>query len=40
MAWALGRDLAPDEMADVRRDRYWHLWKYAAENTDDLQLAF
>ena len=40
MAWAVGRDLRPDELADVRRDRYWHLWKYAAENVDELKYAF
>jgi aminoglycoside phosphotransferase len=34
MAWAVGRGLGPAELADVRRDRYWHLWKYAVEHCD------
>jgi aminoglycoside phosphotransferase (APT) family kinase protein len=39
MAWAVGRDLRQDEWQEVRRDRYWHLWKFAAENMNDLQFA-
>jgi aminoglycoside phosphotransferase len=40
MAWAVDRRLTRAELAEVRRDRYWHLWKYAAEHVDDLQYAF
>jgi aminoglycoside phosphotransferase len=39
MGWAVGRDLRWSELAEVRRDRYWHLWKYAAEHVDDLQFT-
>ena len=37
MAWAVGRGLGPDELAVVRRDRYWHLWKYAVQHIDEFQ---
>ena len=40
MAWAAGRDLRCTELQEVRRDRYWHLWKYAVEHVDDLQHPY
>lgn len=37
MSWAVARRLGPDELAEIRRDRYWHLWKYAAEHSDEFE---
>jgi hypothetical protein len=37
MAWAVGRGVGTEELAQVRRDRYWHLWKYAAEHREEFQ---